>query len=170
MNTLFCKICNKQFLAFPYDINRKYCSRKCYFEWRKENFKQPLNAKIKISKSLMGNKYRVGHKPWITGKKNIWTFAEKNVNWKGNNVGYSGLHKRIQRRKGNPKFCEKCGKLKSGKNSIHLANKSEKYTTEISDWIYLCPKCHRIFDISNGGGRRGQRNKFVPNNHIKSRE
>ena len=118
----------------------------------------------------MGNKRRVGHKPWITGRKNIWAFAEKNFNWKGNKVGYSGLHKRMQRRKGMPEFCEKCGKPKKGKNSIHLANISGKYSTKVSDWFYLCPKCHRNYDLANGGGRRGQRNEHVPNGHIQIRK
>jgi len=119
-----------------------------------------------MSKRLMGNKYRLGLKPWITGKQNIWVLGEKNVNWKGDKVGYHGLHSRIRRQKGLPKLCEICGKHKH----LQLANKSGKYLTDISDWLYLCAKCHRIFDFTNGRGRKGHRSKFVPNSRVKLRK
>lgn len=177
MQTINCKTCNKPIKIFPYQLRKsgknnpkRFCCFECYLKWRNNFYKPSLECRNKISKSLIGNKRRVGHKPWITGKKNIWAFAEKNINWKGDNVSYSGLHKRMQRRKGIAQKCEQCGKRKYGKNSIHLANKSGKYLSDVSDWIYLCPKCHRRFDLANGGGIRGKRNPKVPNGHIKSRK
>ena len=36
-------------------------------------------------------------------------FGNKNPNWKGDNVGYSCLHKWATRHKPKPEFCEICG-------------------------------------------------------------
>ncbi len=161
MENITCGVCGKIFLIHPYEKQiRKYCSRECYFVWRKNFYKPSSECKEKISKSLIGNKYRVGHKPWIAGKKNIWAFGEKNVQWKGDDVGYSGLHYRIRRYKGKPTACEFCGKKYEKPRSIHLCNKSGKYLTDVSDWLYLCGSCHRIFDLSLGRGKRGVKHCF----------
>lgn len=171
MQQIICKTCSKSVNVMPYELKqssknppRRFCSSKCFWEWRKKFYKVSSFTRKKMSKALIGNKRRVGHKPWITGKQNIWVLGEKNVNWKGDKVGYNALHSRIRRRKGKSNLCEKCGKTNK---RIHLANKSGKYLTDVSDWFYLCPKCHRIFDFANGMGRKGHRNKFVPNSRIK---
>ena len=145
-----CKICKKVIEVWPYEVkeNRQYCGRKCYFIWRGKNFRQPLKARLKISKSLIGNKhgFQIGKKSWITGKVNIWVLAEKNINWKGNKVGYRALHRWIRSRKFGGNICEFCGKLKTTPKSIHLANKTGKYLRNLTDWLWLCVKCHKKYD------------------------
>lgn len=69
-------------------------------------------------------------------RKNEW-------NWKEKSIGtYSAIHKWIKRRKPKPEFCEDCGHSKT----LELANLSDKYLQIISDWIWLCRKCHMIRD------------------------
>ena len=70
---------------------------------------------------------------------------EKNGNWKGDSVGYFGLHLWIRRKLGKPTKCEHCGKDNLSGKKIHWANISGKYKREISDWIRLCAKCHKEF-------------------------
>lgn len=64
--------------------------------------------------------------------------AEKNPNWKGNDVRYGALHRRIWRLKPRPQFCEDC---KTGR-ALDLANISQEYKYNVSDWEWLCRKCH----------------------------
>lgn len=73
---------------------------------------------------------------------------EKNSSWKGDKVGYRCLHLWIERKLGKPNFCEECrnGKLKP--RQYQWANKSHEYKRELSDWVRLCVKCHKQYDIN----------------------
>lgn len=73
--------------------------------------------------------------------------ANKNVNWKGDNVGYYALHMWLRREYGNPLKCDECGKTKN----IQWANKSYKYLRDRDDWMQLCQKCHFAYDNDNWG-------------------
>ena len=64
--------------------------------------------------------------------------SEKNPQWKGDNVGYNGIHNWIKRRKIKPKFCEDCKKT----SPYDLANISQQYKRDVDDWEFLCRKCH----------------------------
>lgn len=73
---------------------------------------------------------------------------EKNINWKGDKVGYFGLHTWIQRNLGKANFCQnrkeqfllfKCN-VKS--KTYHWANRSRQYKRKLTDWISLCVSCH----------------------------
>jgi len=64
--------------------------------------------------------------------------CENNGNWKGENVGYFGLHKWIQRHKLKPKFCENCKE----NPPYDLANISGEYKRDINDFEWLCRRCH----------------------------
>jgi len=68
--------------------------------------------------------------------------GNKNPNWLGESVGKIGLHARIKRNNIIPKFCQGCGKNKK----LDLANKSGNYKTDMSDWLWLCRKCHMKYD------------------------
>jgi hypothetical protein len=68
--------------------------------------------------------------------------GETNNKWTGDNVGYRALHYWIERNLGKSNVCEHCGV----KGKMHRANKSHKYLRDTSDWIRLCPKCHKKYD------------------------
>jgi hypothetical protein len=69
--------------------------------------------------------------------------GEKHPQYKGSSVGYSALHIYIRRRKPQPKSCENCNKITK---RLDLANISQQYRRELSDWEYLCRKCHMLKD------------------------
>lgn len=70
---------------------------------------------------------------------------EKNSMWKGDNVGYCGIHRWVQRHKGKPKICEHCGATKE-ERKLHWANKDHNYSRNLDDYIALCVPCHRKHD------------------------
>lgn len=73
-------------------------------------------------------------------------FSGKDIaNWKGDDVGYQGLHKWVQHWKKKPKKCQHCGKVRR----LYWANKSHKYLRKLSDWLALCMSCHRKYDINH---------------------
>jgi len=69
---------------------------------------------------------------------------EANPNWKGDNVGYSALHRWIRRHKGTPSFCEGCGSEKEKR--YEWASISHNAKRDLDDYIRLCSSCHHKFD------------------------
>ena len=146
----------------------KYCSKKCFYKYRpKTGFKKghpvykgcekgwfkkretpPSYVKLREWWNKPENKkkmseQRKGKRVSIeTEFKKEDVAGEKNVNWKGDKVGYSGLHTWLQRNYGKAEKCSKCG---SNKN-VQWANISGDYKRIISDWRQLCVVCHRRFD------------------------
>lgn len=79
------------------------------------------------------------------------TFPGKGKNhpgWKGDDVGYWGLHDWVQDRLGRGYSCSQCGSSKK----IELANLDHKYTRDLSQWTHLCYRCHRKYDMRMGWG------------------
>lgn len=68
--------------------------------------------------------------------------AEKNPHWAGKKVGYAGLHRWVAHRLHKPEQCESCGEVKR----LDLANISQKYKRDLTDWEWLCRKCHMTKD------------------------
>lgn len=73
--------------------------------------------------------------------------GERNAGWKGDKVGYFGLHAWVYKTLGRPKRCENCGTETARK--FEWANRSRAYRRDISDWIRLCTRCHRNYDYGN---------------------
>ena len=84
------------------------------------------------------NKYK---KYWL-GKKKPNFSEQNNPSWKGDKVGYSGVHRWVRMHKPKPKFCERC-KIKP---PFDLANISGKYKRDVNDFEWLCRKCHQVSD------------------------
>jgi len=101
-------------------------------------------ARSKQFKRLYGQGVKMGYKK----KNQMWKlrkaemFAEKNPQWKGDEVGYEALHNWIRRHKPKPEFCEGCGKVPP----YDLANISGEYKRYINDFKWLCRKCHMVSD------------------------
>lgn len=74
---------------------------------------------------------------------------EKHPLWKGDNVGYTGLHQWVRRKLGTPSRCEFC--FTEEKRRYQWANISRKYKRDLNDWIRLCPSCHKKWDIEHQG-------------------
>lgn len=78
-------------------------------------------------------------------KKDYMTIYGKNENngmWCGDDVKYNALHEWIKNNKEKPEFCE-CCRLNP---PLDLANISGEYKRDISDFEWLCRKCHMIKD------------------------
>jgi hypothetical protein len=104
---------------------------------------------------------KTGVKPWNKGTKGLqiaWNkglkmpevsirqMGEKNPGWKGNNVGYSGVHKWIAKKYGYPKKCSLCFFEDDNQTKFDWANISHQYKRIESDWIRICKKCHKKYD------------------------
>ena len=89
-----------------------------------------------------------GEKPWNKGKKcpeiSKGQLLDKNPCWKGDKVGYSGIHKWLVRNFGKAHTCVICG----GERSKHFewVNYSGKYKRDKMDWVQLCVSCHIKLD------------------------
>jgi hypothetical protein len=68
--------------------------------------------------------------------------------------GYWPLHSWVRKRKHKSSFCECCG----CQARLDLANISQKYKKDISDWEYLCRSCHMEKDGRKQ--RLAERNKL----------
>lgn len=87
-----------------------------------------------MARSLKG---KLKPKKWREERSKA-TLAEKNPNWKGDEVGKYALHLWVKARLPRTKMCEFCG-LVPPKD---LANISQKYLRKLTDWEWLCRKCH----------------------------
>lgn len=67
-------------------------------------------------------------------------------NWKGDDVGYDGLHRWVNRYLGKPGTCEHCSKTGLWGRDIHWANKDHQYKRNLTDWLRLCRRCHKKYD------------------------
>ena len=86
----------------------------------------------KIAKSMKGNhNSKLGSNHW---------------NWKGEEVGYIGIHHWVKKLLGRPKYCEHC--KMSYKKRYEWANISGEYKRDPLDWKRLCTSCHKIYDNS----------------------
>lgn len=68
--------------------------------------------------------------------------AENHPNWKGDKVGLQALHEWMTKKIPKPKVCHDCKKTPP----LDLANISQKYKRELSDWEWLCRSCHMTKD------------------------
>lgn len=144
--------------------NGKYCSRKC----------SQLNNKTKIKKGQRlspETEFKNGLEPWNKGipcsdetKKKVSLAnkgkthpdnqGEKNPNWKGDEIGYQGLHSWVHKILGKATKCEYCGSMEI----VDWANKSQEYKRDINDWLELCRKCHFEYDNSR---KRDVKGRFI---------
>jgi len=69
----------------------------------------------------------------------------KHPRWKGDDVGYWGVHDWITKHYGQPTKCEVCG-LDDPKRKYHWANLDYKYKRNIKSWKRMCVSCHRKYD------------------------
>lgn len=62
--------------------------------------------------------------------------------WKGDAVGIDALHTYVRKNLPKPAKCQSCGEAEP----YDLANISQEYKRDLSDWEWLCRKCHMIKD------------------------
>ena len=125
----YCIICGEEFGYPGCDSRRITCSKKCKIERIKEKRKDQI-----ITESH---------------KKSISLSSPKNIEvwcWKGDDVGYSGLHRWVKRWKGKAMICCVCGE---NRKKVHWANISGNYLRSLDDFAPLCVSCHRRYDYGS---------------------
>jgi hypothetical protein len=105
----------------------------------KTHFKKGVEPWNKDTKGIM--------KAWNKGKKLPQASGENNPKWKGDQVTYSPLHHWIRRNLGKPETCINCRTSNLVGKKIHWANISGLYKRELSDYMRLCAKCHKAYDL-----------------------
>lgn len=74
---------------------------------------------------------------------------ELHGSWKGDNVGYFGLHVWMRKNFPKPELCQNCNLVPP----TELANVTGVYSRDFTNWKYMCHKCHfrfdRLIDMTN---------------------
>lgn len=64
--------------------------------------------------------------------------GSKNPAWRGDRASYSAVHSWVRRNLVKPKLCQSCQVVPP----LDVANISQKYLRDLSDYEWLCRKCH----------------------------
>lgn len=149
--TILSGICEKCKKIYYYkkgkNKNRRYCSKSCATKVTSVGRICTTEKRKKLSELLVNNKSRMEHIR-LLGKQLV---GDKNNKWKGENVGYRGIHYWVSNHSIKPKFCTFCGETK---NRMGWANIDHKYRRVLEDYIFLCPKCHGEYDKNNNLRKR----------------
>lgn len=103
-----------------------------------------LEARKKVSEALRGRKFTEEQKQLLRKPKLNGALRD----WHGDMSAYKALHYRIGKKFGKPDTCEGCDKSGLIGQEIHWANKTGNYTEDREDWLRLCRKCHKEFDLA----------------------
>ncbi len=120
-----CLFCNKEYRATKdfKERKQKYCSLEC----KEKDWSTRVRPNIKSNPGVKG---------------------ELNHAWKGDNVGYYGIHAWVIRNMGKPLICEHC--KDTSKKKYEWASKDHLYKRDLTEWLRLCTSCHRKYDKSIG--------------------
>lgn len=103
--------------------------------WKNKHFS--LEHRVNMGLVRKGVKYENGRVAWNKG------VSEGQGNrWKGDNVGYGGLHHWVKKHLGKSNKCSYC----FSNENVEWANKSHKYKRDLTDWMQLCRSCHHVYD------------------------
>lgn len=115
--------------------------------------KVSVATKKKISKSLTGFRHTKETRIRMSGRS-----GRKSPFWKGDEVGYWGVHQWIIQKRGKPRYCEYC--KRTDEKRYEWANKDHKYRRRIRDFMRLCQRCHVKYDkkFNNKYAKRNSNN------------
>jgi len=149
-----CLYCGKIIIKQPtrslkdWKNRTKFCSRKCGYKY----FPYTKTWKAKQRKSHLG--YKPSEETLL--KKSEAQRGEKGSNWKGDEVGYHGIHVWLHKNFGKANKCEneKCFYPRMGSKKFlrkpyryeWALLKGKEYKRIRSNFIQLCIACHRKYD------------------------
>lgn len=84
--------------------------------------------------------------------KNLNQTGSENAYWKGDKAGYAAMHYRIQKLRGKPMVCSRCGTTEAKR--YEWASLTKNYADPF-DYTRLCKSCHAIFDGVVNNFRKG---------------
>ena len=150
-------------MSFICDICNKKCKNKQglvhHKNWHNPEFKKSHSGenanrfgkhlsdehKRKILEANKGKKHTLEHRRKNSEAKK----GENHPNWRGDNVGYQGIHTRVRKVKSKPENCEICGLPEFYENlgRIELSNiQNHQYTDNPDDYQYVHHSCHAEYD------------------------
>ncbi len=159
-----CKYCGKDFYLPKWEADRggKYCSHACH---SKDLIKPRIGVICRgCGKRFMSTQCEVkrGHGKFCSKQCSIpaairaavakvkRTPESQQSRWKGDKVGYFGVHDWMTKHYGQPIGCETCGTIDPSK-TYGWANISKTYKRDRNDFKRMCMSCHRIYD---GAGKK----------------
>lgn len=97
----------------------------------------------------------------MKGKKGFQP-KELNPMWVGDKISYEGIHDWIKNQIDKPTKCNDCNEEKK----LDLANISQKYLRDLSDWEWLCRSCHmkkdgRLDELARISREESRENRVV---------
>ena len=170
-----CFTCGLEFIAYDPRPNRgKFCSRPCQLKHavhmsRSENRniseesrkKMADNARKNIAKETPEQRKARMEKMHKTRKERgtvqrwkLGLVGEQDPNWKGEEATYNAKHRWIHKHWVKTEHCEMCKQYTPAPPNTRLkfgtqwANISGEYKRIREDWMELCPKCHRNYDLT----------------------
>ena len=143
--TKFCSVSCANLFKKGKSLKHNKQFQKGHKPWNKGLTREIELSARKSSERMMGQDNPMKRKE-IQEKVSNALKDEKSPRWRGDNVGYSGLHCWVYKHKGRPTQCEHCGKNILISRRIHWANKSGNYLRDLNDWLRLCSKCHKEYD------------------------
>jgi len=75
-----------------------------------------------------------------------WKSGTAHKSWKGDSVGYVGVHEWVRYHLGKPRRCGNCKTTKA--KAYDWANVSGEYKRDLNDYIRLCRSCHKKLDYN----------------------
>lgn len=84
--------------------------------------------------------------------KIVVAMLENRNRWLGNKAGYHAVHQWLTAHYSKGNACERCATTKASR--LEWANVSGEYLRDRSDYLVLCPSCHRLMD-GDGKCRKG---------------
>ena len=162
MKTKVCFKCKKELPStseyFHYERttrdNLKSWCIKCVSEYNKE-YRKKNKEKIKRQTKEWRDNNREKVREYRNTEKYIETHNKSNKKWKKKNweeyMEKHLLHKRIRKIKPKQQYCTICNETKR----LDLANISGEYKEDIEDYMWLCHKCHNLYDNINQTHRTG---------------
>lgn len=121
--------CGEAVRVTPGKLGRKkYCSQACKYRYR-------------VRPSGLRYELKVENSSWFKAGEARFR-GEDHPSWKGEDVGYSELHRWVRRSKAKSGRCERC----SREGYTEWANCSREYRRDLGDWVEMCKLCHRRYD------------------------
>lgn len=152
MPSITCLSCDKNFHIPPSREGvRKHCSQACYAKTQERKvYNQHLKKRVKknclhCDKEFEVREYRKKSARFCSKSCSSSSRTGEDSNaWKGDDVGYHGVHDFIRRTYGKASKCTECGDKNA--TGYEWSNISGEYKRDRDDWRELCIRCHRIID------------------------
>lgn len=101
---------------------------------------------MKPNKTTFKKGNKIGSETRLKSERVI---GDKNINWKGDSVGYGALHSWIIRTYGKATKCTNKKCTKESKVFEWALLKGKDYKRDRNSFIELCHKCHKKYDVTD---------------------